>query len=224
MKLSIRLQKICDLVNSGTKTLADVGCDHGKVVAELFLENKIDFAYLSDISEPSVRKAERLLKELNISEDKYKVLVTDGLTNFNVSHIDTVIIAGMGGLEIEKIIKNSNTDISEFILAPNNNDVSLRKYLLQNNYKIVTDFVVKDANKYYNIMKVISGKQKLNKMNIFFGFTNFENITEDFKDYLNYEKSKISNILINMPYLKSIKYRKRLRLIGKAINKISRRI
>lgn len=221
MKLSIRLKKICDLVHN-VDTLADIGCDHGKVVANLFQEGKIKYAYLSDISAPSVQKADNLLKEIGVSADNYKVMVTDGLTNFDAKHIDMVIIAGMGGLEIKKILSENMVDVDTFVLGPNNNDVILRKYLLQNNYKIDTDLIVKDANKYYNIMKVTRGKSKLPKLNLYFGFTNFDNITDDFKDYLEYEKSKTSSLIDKVPFMKKYKYRKYLRLIDKAINKITR--
>ena len=63
MKLSTRLNFICDIVDK-SNTVADIGCDHGKVVAKLFLDNKVSFAYLSDISAKSVQKADDLLNEL----------------------------------------------------------------------------------------------------------------------------------------------------------------
>ena len=54
-KLSKRLQVIADLVNKNN--VCDVGCDHGKLV-EYLLSNKIvDYAIVSDISQPSLNKA-----------------------------------------------------------------------------------------------------------------------------------------------------------------------
>lgn len=223
MKLSMRLKKICEMVDN-CETIADIGCDHGKVVANLFLENKIDFAYLSDISAPSVKKADDLLQELGISQEKYKVVVTDGLTNFETSHIDAVIIAGMGGLEIKKILSENKVDVKNFVLGPNNNDVDLRKYLLQNGYKIEIDFVVKDSHKFYNIIKVSNGNMRLPKLNLYFGITNFENVTDDFRDYLDYEKSKVKVLIEKVPFMKKIKYYRYLRLINKSIKIISRSV
>ena len=80
MKLSKRLNEICDLV-SKESVIADVGSDHGKVVAKLFLDNKIDYAFVTDISAPSVKKAENLLIDLNIDKSKYKIVVCDGGDN-----------------------------------------------------------------------------------------------------------------------------------------------
>lgn len=221
MKLSYRLKKICEMVTP-CKTVADVGCDHGKVVAQLFLDGKVSYAYLSDISAKSVAKADNLLKELNISTNNYQVIVTDGLNNYNAKQIDTVIIAGMGGLEIKKILSNNIVDVTEFILVPHNNDVELRKYLVNNNYKIVEDLIVKDANKYYNILKVEKGCSKICKLHICFGHTNFKNKSNDFMEYLNAEKLKTNNIIKKVPFIKKFKYIKYLKLISKAQKIIKR--
>ena len=63
-KLTKRLQVIFDLVSS--RVIADVGCDHGKLTKALFDENKIDFAYVSDISKLSLEKAIKLLKDYEL--------------------------------------------------------------------------------------------------------------------------------------------------------------
>lgn len=222
MKLSSRLNYICDIVDK-CNTVADIGCDHGKVVAKLFLDNKVSYAYLSDISAKSVQKADDLLKEIGVSCENYKVIVTDGLTDFDTKHIDTVIIAGMGGLEIKKILENNNVDVDTFILGPNNNDVVLRKYLLCNNYKIVIDKVVKDSNKFYNIIKVTKGNSKISKVNLYFGISNFEDVTDDFREYLNYQRTKVETLVNNrLPLVKKIKCYRYLRFINKLIKNISR--
>ncbi len=222
MKLSKRLNAICNLVNN-QNVIADVGSDHGKVVAKLFLDNKINFAYVSDISALSVKKAEDLLVSLNIDKDRYKIIVCDGLKyNDDISSIDLVIIAGMGGYEIIKILSENKIIVKNFILAPNNNEFKLRKYLNKNNYKILCDFVVKDENKFYNIIKVENGKQKLSKLNFYFGKTNFENITQDFKDFLQYEETKTKNIIVKLPKSKIHKCKRYLKLIKKTNKKVER--
>lgn len=223
MKLSLRLNKICELVDN-VDTIADVGCDHGKVIAQLFLDNKIKYAYLSDISAPSVNKAKELLEELNIDKNHYEIIVSDGFKDYKANNIDLAIIAGMGGLEIKKILEENTVNISSLILGPNNNDVLLRKYLINNGYKIVADFVVKDMKKYYNIIKVVKGKCRPPILYQYFGNTNFERITDDFVDYIEYERHKTVELLSKVPFLKSLKYRRYLRIINKATNKITRKI
>lgn len=221
MKLSKRLNSICELVVH-EKTVADVGCDHGKVLAKLFLDNKVDFAYACDISAKSVKKAEDLLNEIGISKSKFEIVVTDGLQNINASEIDLVIIAGMGGLEIIKIISENNVKVNKFILVPHNNCIQLRKYLNKNNYTITNDFVVYDGGKYYNIMEVVLGSQKLSKLELTFGINNLKTYNNDFNNYLNEEERKTRNIKNKVPFIKKIKCLKYLYLISKTKKIIKR--
>ncbi len=221
MKLSKRLNSICELVLH-EKTVADVGCDHGKVLAKLFLDNKIDFAYACDISAQSVKKAEDLLTGIGINKSKFEVVVTDGLQNINATKIDLVIIAGMGGLEIKKILSENKVKVGKFILVPHNNCIQLRKYLNKNNYKLINDFVVFDGGKYYNIMEVVLGSQKLNKLELTFGINNLKTYNNDFINYLSEEERKTQNLKNKVPFIKKIECLKYLYLINKA-KKITKR-
>ena len=65
--LSPRLIKVRDFVDC--KRVADIGCDHGKLVEDLFINNMIDYAFVSDISKPSVTKAVELLTKNNRNFD-----------------------------------------------------------------------------------------------------------------------------------------------------------
>ena len=122
IKISFRLKFISSLVDE--RIVADVGCDHGKLVRKLFDENKIDFAYVSDISRGSLQKAIDLLKD---KKDKIKAICCDGLSGYDESKIDECIIAGMGGYEILNIIKNSKVDIQKYILAPQHDNLVLKE-------------------------------------------------------------------------------------------------
>ena len=69
LNLSTRLEnivKLCDNVS----TIADIGCDHGYVSAELILSNKCDRVIATDISERSLNKAIRFCDSGNISAVK----------------------------------------------------------------------------------------------------------------------------------------------------------
>lgn len=221
MKLSKRLNSICELIVY-EKKVADVGCDHGKVLAKLFLDNKIDFAYACDISAKSVKKAEDLLIEIGVDKSKFQIVVADGLKNIDATEIDLVIIAGMGGLEIIKILTENKVKVNKFILVPHNNSIQLRKYLNKNDYKLNKDFVICDGGKYYNIMEVVSGKQKLRKLELIFGLNNLKGDNIDFKNYLNEEERKTKNIKNKVPFNKKLRCVKYLYLINKAKKMIKR--
>ena len=110
--LSLRLIRIKQFVTG--KRVADIGCDHGKLVDDLFKTGRIEYALMSDISEPSVNKAVTLL---NKSSFNFDYAVADGLDAIRPEqNIDEVIISGMGGLEIIKILSNNHTLVPSFVL------------------------------------------------------------------------------------------------------------
>ena len=150
--LTKRIEKIAEYVNF--KTIAEVGADHGYITKYLFIQNKIKFAYLTDISSKSLSKAQK-----NFDKDfknQVSFLVGDGLNplqNLVKNKPKQIIIAGIGGKEIVKILAK-NTFYTNFILQPQKNVVELRKFLLNNKYKILKDEVVKCGKMYYCVLKV----------------------------------------------------------------------
>lgn len=217
LKLSKRLQNICNLVEN-CHTVADIGCDHGKVVANLFLENKIQYAIASDISQPSVEKTRQLLTELGYI-DQCSILVGDGLANIDPqTAIDCCIIAGMGGREIWHILTQSVHSITSWVLQPMKDESFLRKQLVSHGYKITKDIFFYDKGKYYTLLKVEQGKQRLNALQVAFGVTFEEN--QDFLQYANQELQNIKEYLESATTGKSKKdLKKRYQLLQKAIRR-----
>lgn len=213
MDLSIRLQNIADQVDA--RRVADIGCDHGKLVAYLFENHIIDWAYVSDISMPSVQKAVKVLEDMKVDFDWSCGDGTQKMTD--KLNIEQVIISGMGGLEIVKILSDNKVHIDSWILQPQNNEICLKKYLIKNKYKIIKDFIVKDKNIYYNILKVVKTDktQKLSEYQMYFGKDNFAD-NPYFSEYLSYMQNKYEKIYLQVPFMKKLKTKKVLRYIKKA--------
>ena len=66
LNLSNRLESVVNLIEY-EKVIADIGCDHGYVTAELILANKCDKVIATDISGKSLDKAIRFCDSLNIA-------------------------------------------------------------------------------------------------------------------------------------------------------------
>ena len=147
--ISKRLNKISSHING--KRMADIGTDHG-LVPIFLIENKIvDYAIAADISKPSLQKAIDLAKEKNIELD---ARLGDGMEVLNPEDgIETVVIAGMGGVLIGEII--SASEISKnvrLILQPMQGAKELRKYLFENGYEIIDEDVVFEDDRYFEII------------------------------------------------------------------------
>jgi tRNA A22 N-methylase len=131
-----------------------------------------------------------LLTSKNLS---FRAICTNGLKDYNsIDNIDECVISGMGGFEIIKIISNSPININTYILSPQHNIIDVKKFMIENNYFITYDKVIKDENKFYNIIKCEKTNvvKKINEFDLYFGKNNFEGSLSDFEDYLIYLKNK----------------------------------
>ena len=195
--LSYRLSEIVKLCGKA-KRIADVGCDHGKVLAEL-AKNKAEFLVATDISEPSVKKAEALLTELNFKN--FSVRVGDGCqTLTDADKLDVIVIAGMGGMEIIEILTNATIKLKTLVLQPQNNVIKLRQFLTDNNFYIQTDKVVEDKGKFYNIIKVVKTNEPvgLSTRQLIYGKTNLRECNTHFIQMLEQENEKLMARLNNI--------------------------
>ena len=190
--LGLRLLKICELAKNAVR-LADVGCDHGKVLDYLIKNNNLNFVVASDISAPSVKKAQTLLEKQN--KVSFSVRVGDGFSTLTQDdNLDTVIVAGMGGLEIINILSATNIKVPNIILQPQNNVVKLRRYLTEHSFTIVNDLVVSEKRMFYTILKVVPGTQNLTEQQIKYG-VNVLNPSLEQINYLNFIKNEYAKRL-----------------------------
>lgn len=156
---SKRIEKICEFINK--KQILEIGCDHAYITKNLFLQKKINYAYLIDISLKCLEKAKITLKKY--PENTY-FSVKNGFNGIKNDFIYfktpktsqiQVVIAGMGGQEIIKILQQDESEFfNNFVLQPQKNIYELRKFLIENNYKIMQDEVVKEGKFFYFVLKV----------------------------------------------------------------------
>ena len=162
MKLSKRLQKIADLVAVGS-IVADIGTDHGYIPAYLIESGKCKKVIGSDISKGSLDKIIQYVKQLNL-ESKIDTRLGNGLEVLKPKEVDTVIIAGMGGILMKEILEKDleiTNSITNFILQPMIAAKELREYLIQNDFMIKDEELVKEENIFYEIIYAIKGENKI---------------------------------------------------------------
>lgn len=188
MRAVKRLKVIAELVNHPEGVVADIGCDHGHLAEMLIKQNRAKKVIATDISQKSLEKTRNLSKRLGL-ESRIECRVGNGLDIIKENEADEIVIAGMGGYEIIKILEKGGGKADRYVLQPAQNVVELRKFLIANNFKINLDFIVKDKNKFYNTIEVekSDAKQILSSAEIEYGLTNFDLRSEDFKDYLLYD-------------------------------------
>ena len=116
-----RLMTIADMV-SRKGIFLDVGTDHGYLPIYLIKNGKIDKAIASDVSKGSLSKAIEEVKKEKL-QDKIETRLGSGLMVIKEDDkLDTVVLAGMGGILISELIAEKleyikKADI-EFIVQP----------------------------------------------------------------------------------------------------------
>lgn len=159
--LTKRLMAVKDAVGK-CDTLFDVGTDHGYVPISLIMDKKVKYAVASDVNQGPIENAKKNIDNMGLG-GVIETRISDGISSMRDNEADVVVIAGMGGILISKIldkdIKKSRT-VKTFILQPMNSSDVLRKYLYENDFKIIKEIAVSEDDKVYNILKVVNEKDK----------------------------------------------------------------
>ncbi len=182
-----RLTKIFELLPN-FEVFADVGCDHGYMAKAMLDSGKASKVIISDISAKCLKKAEQLLKG-EIDSGRVKSLVSNGFEKLD--ECDLALVAGMGGEEICAILNNAPFLPEKLVLQPMKNCDKVRVFGVNLGYKIEKDFVFKAGGKFYEIMLLVKGTDKLSPEEIEFGRTNLLEKPLDFIEFIEFKLEKI---------------------------------
>ena len=149
------------------RVIADVGCDHGYLIKMAFDKGLIDKAYAIDNKVGPLENAKsNLARYKNVT-----FLLSDGLDDLSVD-TEVIILAGMGGnLVINILNKNKHKldNVKRIIIEANRNTELVRKFAMDNDFKIVSEKIIEEDSVFYEIIVLEKGKMKLNPLEIKFG-------------------------------------------------------
>lgn len=189
-----RLKTIVQFINE-KDIVADIGCDHGYLLKMAIEDKNILKGYAIDNKIGPLNSAKSNLNSFSNIE----FILSDGLISVDKDDINCVVIAGMGGMLINKIVEDSLTKfdkIKKIILCPNRNIDKVRSFFNEKGFMIVDEDIVYEDGKYYEILVIEKGEQKLNEKELFFGHTLLEKRNDIFiakwQEYYNKIK-KIEN-------------------------------
>lgn len=214
-----RLLEIIKLIDKD-KIVIDIGTDHGLVPLYLAKNNISKEIIATDISKNSLKKLEDQLDQN--TKKIITTLVTDGFNGLEIKNNQVAIIAGMGANTIIDIIKTNigfARSLDYMVIESNIANEKLRKYLNDNNFTIIEDFLVYENKKYYDIIKVFSGKDKEYDLSeIYFGKFNIDKESKLLKEKLKNEYPK--NLKFRENILKNSKEKEGLSIIEERIRAI----
>lgn len=155
MGISKRLETIAKYVTPGYR-VADIGTDHGYVPIYLLRNQICPHAIAVDLSKGSLAKAEQNIARAGLS-DQIECRISDGLTEIQPGEVDSIVISGMGGILIDKILRARMevvTTAKELVLSPHRNPDLIRSFAKENGFEIISDEKILDKKKMYTIIKI----------------------------------------------------------------------
>ena len=183
IKISKRLCTVADYVRNGA-VVADIGTDHAYLPIYLAQANKIQRAVASDINVGPLDRA-RINIEKNGLNNVIDTYLTNGLNGIEKFEPTDILICGMGGELIAKIIEESsyvkNNNI-RLILQPMTMVKELREYLSAGFFTIAENIVAEDGKLYQIICVEYDGKEhNLSNVELELGKKNIEGNSDEYK-------------------------------------------
>ena len=198
MQLSERLSSVASMVTAGN-CLADVGTDHGYVPIYLYERNVIPRAIAMDVNKGPLERAALHIAESGMKE-AIETRLSDGLEKLVPGEADSVVIAGMGGPLIIRILSaypDVTDSLKELILQPQSEIPEVRIWLYEHGYEITEEHMVYEDGKYYPMFKAVKNSQaeKLSYLEYKFGKLSVLKEKSVLKAYLIREVENKQNIL-----------------------------
>lgn len=184
MQLSLRLRAIAEMVTEGNR-LVDVGCDHGYLPVYLLLNKKIPGAIAMDVRKGPLSRAEEHISQYGLGA-YIETRLSDGLSALKPGEGDTLVIAGMGGPLMERILSEGREvreSFKELILQPQSDIPHFRRFIREEGLEIVQEEMILEDGKFYPMMKTVPCmKEKMEK---------WEPLEEMFGKYLLSRKDSV---------------------------------
>lgn len=158
IKLSKRLQAIADLVSAGNR-VADIGTDHGYIPIYLLQTGKIPSALAMDVNAGPLMRAREHIEDCDLGT-YIETRQSDGLAALACQEADTIVIAGMGGGLMMRILEEGAAKLAgvrELILQPQSELKEVRVFLRQQGYVICDEQMLVEDGKYYNVIRAVPG-------------------------------------------------------------------
>lgn len=157
--MSERLLAVASMVTPGS-VVCDVGCDHGYVPIYLVKHHVCPRVIAMDVNEGPLKSAGEHIREAGLLP-YIETRLSDGVEALGLGEADCVIIAGMGGRLMERILTEGRERIvgmREVILQPQSEIAAFRKFLREQGYTLLSENMIFEDGKYYPMMKVTPGK------------------------------------------------------------------
>ena len=153
-----------------SNVIADIGSDHALLPIALVLNGKVTRAYASEVNEGPYEATVKNIEKHGVSNYVSAVL-SDGISELG-KDVNTISICGMGGSLIVDILekdKEKLANVDTLVLEPNNNEETVRIWLMNNGFEIAFEKLIEEDSRFYEIIKAVKGNANYTREELFFG-------------------------------------------------------
>lgn len=221
MTLSKRLMTVASFIDEGTK-IADVGSDHAQLPIFLFEKGTIRFAEtIENKKGPYAIMSQALSHSGFLSH--CRLSLSDGIADLD-PEVDTVVMAGMGGPLIVKILTSHQEKLAKvktIVVDAHSERPRVIAALAYSGYKLADNSFFYEAGISYDVMKWVKSVDAVaySPVEKLFGPLNLQRKPSAWVTYWSSERSRLLEIVKSpvLPSKEKEKYEKMATVIAEAL-------
>lgn len=169
--------------------VADIGANHGYLARDLSRLTSQPI-YASELSQASVAHLRHAVEDTRVT-----VYQADGLQHVP-SNVNTVVLTGMGGRLIEKILSLTPfpAHIDSLWLGPQSHEANLRHYVATHGWKIIEEVMVEEQDHFYVFLNLVRGEESLTDAQAYLGPRLMESLTPTFLRWVQVEYQRLQTL------------------------------
>ena len=159
--LSERMLRTAGFVSHGNRT-ADVGCDHAYTSIYLVEQGIAPQVIAMDVNKGPLARAKDNVEKFGMAE-RISLRLSDGLEALLPGEADTILIGGMGGPLMERILSEYPEKVDrakELVLQPQSEIGQFRRFVQYIGFRITEEDMLQEDGKYYTILRAEHGKEE----------------------------------------------------------------
>lgn len=158
--LSPRLLAAAELTGAWD-TVADIGCDHGRLSVSLLQRKQAARVIAIDVGELPLARAKSLAAYTGYAAN-IDLRLGDGFLPLAPGEAQAAVICGMGGTLMARLMDACTVPLMGAqlcVMQPMRGVEDIREYLFTHRYRIVQDRVVLDAGRLYQVFSAVPNSQ-----------------------------------------------------------------
>lgn len=153
LQIPQRLTVIASMIPNGSR-VADIGTDHAYLPVFLIRTSVSPYVVAGEVNQGPWERAKQHVCEANL-QHRIDVRMGDGLEIVAPGEVDGVVMAGMGGMLMNKMMSEGYEKlrtIRRLVLQPNVEVESVRRWLYDRHWRITEEAILEEEGKFYEVI------------------------------------------------------------------------